>query len=127
LGVILDTNALSAFANGDPAIGKRLSSVPVPSLPVVAIGEFRFGILGSEERSAYEKWLGANLDIFEILPVDAETAQRYAEIRHELRSRGTPIPSNDIWIAALSLQYRLPILSRDRHFSLIPGVRLIDW
>jgi predicted nucleic acid-binding protein len=51
----------------------------------------------------------------------------YAVIRLGLKSRGMPIPENDIWISALALQYRLPVLSRDKHFSFIPEIRHIVW
>jgi tRNA(fMet)-specific endonuclease VapC len=48
-------------------------------------------------------------------------------VRVELKSAGTPIPSNDVWIAALCRQHRLPLLSRDRHFDGVPGIRRLAW
>ena len=62
-----------------------------------------------------------------ILDADRHTARLYAEIREELRVNGTPIPENDIWIAALARQYHLPILSQDRHFDVVDGLRRLDW
>jgi len=61
------------------------------------------------------------------MSVDDATAVHYAAIRFGLKSRGMPIPENDIWIAALALQYRLPVLSRDKHFSFIPEIRHVTW
>jgi predicted nucleic acid-binding protein len=127
LEVILDTNALSALADGDEALAGRLADTPLPAVPVVVLGEYRYGIRGSRHRAQYESWLADNLPGFAVLPVDATTASVYAELRHELRSLGKPIPENDIWIAALSRQHRLPVLSRDRHFSLVPRIVHLDW
>jgi hypothetical protein len=65
--------------------------------------------------------------ISRILDVDQETTIYYATLRTELKKAGTPIPANDVWVAALCRQYRLPILSRDRHFDIVAGLRRIDW
>ena len=62
-----------------------------------------------------------------MLEVNEETAIRYAELRIQLKEAGTPIPSNDAWIAALCRQHALPILSRDRHFDLIKGLERLGW
>ncbi len=125
--MILDTNALSALADGDEGLAEKLDSVSVPSLPSIVLGEFRYGFLGSKFHGRYESWLQNSLTAFTVLSVDGATAVHYATIRLGLRSRGTPIPENDIWIAALALQYRLPVLSRDRHFGFIPEIRHITW
>jgi predicted nucleic acid-binding protein len=61
------------------------------------------------------------------LAVDGDTADRYAEVRGELKQSGRPIPSNDLWIAALARQHALPLLSRDEHFDSVPGLRRIGW
>jgi len=60
-----------------------------------------------------------------LLP-DLETARHYAEVNQNLRRRGTPIPTNDIWIAALALQHDLTLDTRDKHFQHVPGLKLID-
>jgi tRNA(fMet)-specific endonuclease VapC len=125
--MILDTNALSALADGDESLAEKMESVSVPSLPSIVLGEFRYGILGSKFRGKYEGWLHNSLQAFSVVSVDGTTAGHYAAIRFGLKSRGTPIPENDIWIAALALQYRLPLLSRDRHFAFIPEIRHVTW
>lgn len=56
--------------------------------------------------------------------VDRETAYCYAEIRRELKGAGQPIPSNDLWIAALAREYGLPVVSRDSHFRAVRGLRV---
>ncbi|MDR3702337.1 MAG: PIN domain-containing protein [Candidatus Sulfopaludibacter sp.] len=62
-----------------------------------------------------------------MLSVDETTANEYAEVRYELKRRGRTIPGNDIWIAALARQHALPLLSRDRHFDFVAGVKRIGW
>jgi predicted nucleic acid-binding protein len=124
---MLDTNALSAFVDGDAAVGEILRQQQRAAIPVIVLGEFRYGIAGSRHRSSYEKWLESHLPQFELVPVTAETTIAYAALRVALKEAGRPIPANDAWIAALAIQYRLPVLSRDIHFDAAPGVRRIGW
>lgn len=67
------------------------------------------------------------LDRCTVLDAGIETARHYAAIRLELKIAGTPIPANDLWIAALSRQYAMPVLSRDTHFDLVAGLRRRTW
>jgi predicted nucleic acid-binding protein len=125
--VILDTNALSAFVDGEAAVGEILRRQPRAALPVIVIGEFRYGIAQSRRRAAYEAWLSAHLPQFEILAVTEETALAYAALRVGLRRSGRPIPANDAWIGALGLQHRLPVLSRDEHLDAVAGLIRVSW
>jgi len=125
--VILDTNALSAFVDGDPSIAAALHTVRRPAIPVIVLGEFRYGVTGSRHRRAYERWLETHLGEFEILDVTADTAVSYAEARATLKRRGTPIPANDLWIAALALEHHVPVLSRDAHFDAVAGLKRVSW
>jgi tRNA(fMet)-specific endonuclease VapC len=56
-----------------------------------------------------------------------ETAESYSEIRHELKAAGTPIPTNDLWIAAVARQHRFQIITRDTHFRAVRGLRVLAW
>jgi tRNA(fMet)-specific endonuclease VapC len=125
--VILDTNALSAFIDGEPGVGEALRRQGRAAIPVVVLGEFRYGIAQSRRRASYEEWLESNLPHFEVLPVTEDTAAAYAALRVALRRSGQPIPANDAWIAALAVQHRLPILSRDAHFDAVPGLDREGW
>ncbi len=125
--MILDTNALSAIADGESGAARRFALAAQVAIPVIVLGEYRFGIAKSRHRREYERWLAEMVDISRVLDVDEETAQRYAELRIQLKEAGTPIPSNDAWIAALCRQHTLPILSRDRHFDLIKGLKRLGW
>ena len=125
--MILDTNALSAFADGERAVGEVLRRQPRAAIPVIVLGEFRYGVALSKHRRAYEEWLQSHLPHFDVLAVTDETASAYAALRVRLKRTGQPIPANDAWIAALALQHGLPILSRDRHFDAVPDVRRETW
>ena len=125
--MILDTNALSAFVDGDTAVGVVLRRQARAAVPVIVLGEFRYGIAESRHRSAYEAWLKSELAHFDVLPVTEETAAAYARLRVALKRAGHPIPANDAWIAALALQHRLPVLSRDEHFDAVAGLERTAW
>ena len=125
--MILDTNALSAFVDGDSAVGDILRTQARAVIPVIVLGEFRFGITGSRHRIHYERWLIQNLPQFETLNVTADTAATYAAIRAILKRAGTPIPANDLWIAALAVEYELPVLSRDTHFDAVMNLQRVTW
>ena len=125
--MILDTNALSAFADGDEKLRRVIEDESELAVPVIALGEYLYGIRQSHFRSRYEQWLNVNLPLFDLLVVGRETAGRYAEIRRELKATGRPIPTNDLWIAALSREHRLPVVSRDSHFQAVRGLRLLTW
>ena len=125
--MILDTNALSALAEGEaPAVAQAGRARQV-GLPVIVVGEYRFGIAGSRHRDEYEGWLQEMLAATRLLDINEETTVHYAEIRVELKRAGTPIPSNDLWIAALCRQFNYPILSQDRHFERVRGLRRVGW
>ena len=125
--MILDTNALSAFIDGDAAVGAILAVQGRACVPVIALGEFRYGIAHSRQREAYEAWLRAHLGGFEVLPVAEATAAAYASLRVMLRRNGTPIPANDAWIGALAMEHRMPVLSRDARFDAIPQIQRVGW
>jgi predicted nucleic acid-binding protein len=97
------------------------------ALPVIVLGEFRFGISVSRRRDEYLAWLRRDLPLFRVLPVVEETSVYYATIRSELKAGGSPIPANDAWIAALARQHRMPIVSRDTHFDKVKNIERLGW
>jgi predicted nucleic acid-binding protein len=125
--VIVDTNALSAFADGSSLAIAALQAVGEVAVPVIVLGEFRYGIRHSRRHREYETWLERYLPAFRVLEVTAETALEYAQVRSELRHLGKPIPCNDVWIAALCRQHGLPLLSRDAHFDHVKKLRRQTW
>jgi predicted nucleic acid-binding protein len=125
--MIVDTDALSAIAAGDHLLDPILRDAEDLAIPAVVLGEYRYALLQSRDRVKYEKWLAEILKSCRVLPVDNATATQYAEIRDLLKRAGHPIPRNDVWIAALALQHTLPLLSRDKAFDNIPGLKRIGW
>ena len=125
--MILDTNALSAIADDDRDIAAVLARAEVLAVPVIVLGEYRYGIRQSRNRAVYEGWLEGLINDCMVLDIDEPTTRYYAEINLELKRAGKPIPTNDLWISALCRQHSLPLLSRDRHFDLVPGNKRIEW
>ena len=125
--MIVDTNALSAAADADPAVLAILARADQMAIPVIVLGEYRYGIGQSRKWASYESWLTDLLRDCLVLDVNEPTTQHYAEIVLELKRLGKPIPTNDLWIAALCRQHSLPLLSRNRHFDLVAGTKRMGW
>ena len=125
--MLLDTNALSAWAEEDAEFLKVLRGDRPWYLPSIALGEYRFGVVNSTRREVLECWLVDVEAAGVVLAPDAGTARHYATIRDGLRRAQTPIPYHDIWIAALAEQHGLVIVTRDAHFDRVPGVRRLGW
>jgi tRNA(fMet)-specific endonuclease VapC len=125
--MIVDTNALSAAADGDPEIIAILARADQMAIPVIVLGEYRYGIAQSRNRASYESWLIGLLQDCFVLDITEPTTQYYAEIVLELKRKGKPIPTNDLWIAALCRQHGLPLLSRDLHFDFVAGIKRFPW
>src|SRR5579862_4302942 len=104
-----------------------LSGADRVGVPVIALGEYRFGIEQSRHRERYKLWLESFILDCTVFEVVQETSFHYAELVAEVRRIGKPIPTNDLWIAALCRQHALPLLSRDHHFDVIPALRRLTW
>jgi tRNA(fMet)-specific endonuclease VapC len=125
--MIVDTNALSAGADSDPEVIAILARAEQMAIPVIVLGEYRHGIAQSRNRETYENWLKDLLRDCLVLDITEPTTHHYADIIIELKRKGKPIPTNDLWIAALCRQHALPLLSSDRHFDLVAGTKRIGW
>lgn len=126
--VILDTNAVSALAQKNQTLIQKLSETRRLAVTVISLGEYTYGTRQSRFRLELETWLKKRfLPFVEILFPDLSTVEHYADIRTELKAEGTPIPANDIWIAALARQYSLPVLSLDRHLDQVKSLDRIAW
>ena len=125
--MILDTNAISAFADDVPSAVAMIGGAEQISIPVIVLGEFAYGIAQSSKRKYYEIWLEQLLTGCHVLDITWNTAKSYARIRSELRQHGKPIPANDVWIAALSREHNVSVMSRDAHFDHVKGLRRVGW
>jgi tRNA(fMet)-specific endonuclease VapC len=124
LRILLDTNRYTDFARGDAAVVDRVRRAARVLLPFVVVGELRAGFLCGSRSERNE----ANLVRFlsaprvDVLFADEETTHHYARLFRQLRSQGTPIPTNDLWTAALAVQHGLHLFARDRHFDHLPQI-----
>lgn len=122
--LLVDTNVVVALFAGDPSALQRLERRPELFLCVPVLGELRYGALASSRVEQNLTRLDRFAQSVRILPCDAETVLYYSAVRLSLRKKGRPIPENDIWIAAVALQYGLTLLSRDSHFSQVDGLEI---
>ncbi len=125
--MILDTNAVSDLLAGNTDLETLLVHSEKHHLPVIVIGEYRFGLIASRKRKVLEPLLNQLEEECFVLSPDRNTARHYASIRHELKRKAKPIPENDIWIAALARQHQLEVASNDAHFDQVEGIDRINW
>ncbi len=97
------------------------------ALPVTVLGEYRYGLLGSKRQARLNDWLAELLENVRVLETRESTTAVYARVRHQLRSAGTPIPENDVWIAACAIEHDLPLVSRDKRLKLVKGLEVLSW
>ena len=123
----IDTNAAVAFMEGDAAATARVGAASTVFMPVVVLGELYFGAEKSTQIAANLARVEALRSGITLLDCDAQTAREFGRLNHLLRRKGTPIPENDMWIAACALQHRLPLVTRDNHFQHVDGLTVISW
>ncbi len=121
---LLDTSAYSAFMRGHPEVKRALQEADEIFLTPVLLGELRAGFVRGRHRRKNEHELHSFLGSprVHVLPVDADTAERYAVILNTLWTAGTPIPTNEIWIAACAMQHGLRVLTMDAHYQRVSQV-----
>jgi tRNA(fMet)-specific endonuclease VapC len=122
--ILADTSAYSAFFRGHAGVKRCFQQAEEIVLTPVVLGELRAGFLCGKQVRKNDRELGMFLasDRVVVLPVDAETSERYAVILFSLRTAGTPVPTNDVWIAATAMQHGLSVVTTDRHFANIPQI-----
>jgi predicted nucleic acid-binding protein len=120
----LDTSAYSNFRRGNAEVAALLDRADLVGVPTVVLGKLWTGFLlgGRQQRNESELEAFLANPVVRVLAVDAETSRQYAEIVIELRKAGTPIPTNDIWIAATAARHGALVLTCDEHFRRIGRV-----
>jgi len=122
--VMMDTSAYVAFLRGDPEVKQAVQEADEIFFNPVVLGELKAGFLmGRNEkrnRTILKDFLGSPRVI--IVEIDEETSERYTVIAQSLRVKGTPIPTNDLWIAASAMQHGLKVLTTDRHYLEVPQI-----
>ena len=128
MNIAIDTNRYRDFCLNDLVAVDRLQTAERIHLPYIVLAELRAGFLCGTQARANERVLSQFLHrprVSVLYPVEA-TIQHYAQLFLQLRQQGTPIPTNDIWIAALVVEHGLMLFSRDSHFDHLPQLPRLD-
>jgi len=118
----LDTNRYTDLCRGDVSVVEMVELADEVWLPFIVLGELRAGFAVGNQGPRNEAVLRRFLlkSAVSVLYADEQTTHHYAAIYRQLRKQGTPIPTNDMWIAALVLQHSLVLFARDTHFDVLP-------
>lgn len=126
--VLLDTSAYAGYMRDHPQLQAPIQSASAVHLNAVVVGEllagFKKGSRARQNEDRLRDFVGEPR--VTVLSVDDETAVRYAAIKDYLRRKGTPIPANDLWIAATAAQHGLRVLTSDEHFLRVPQI-IVDF
>ncbi|AFM12782.1 type II toxin-antitoxin system VapC family toxin [Turneriella parva] len=126
--LLLDTNTYTELARGNAAALSKIQRATHVYLSFVSLGELRAGFAAGSKAQQNEKVLQKFLasERVRVLFADSETTHYYAKIYAQLRKAGTPIPVNDLWIAALAMQHGVPLYTLDAHFRKVDAIDLLD-
>lgn len=124
--IIIDTNIYVAFKRNIQSVVEVLMKVEYIGINIIVLGELHSGFKGGSKENLNKQELEQFLDKprVEVIPIDEITAEFYAQVYWNLRRKGNPIPTNDMWIAASALQYGLALFSLDAHFNKVNGLML---
>jgi tRNA(fMet)-specific endonuclease VapC len=121
--ICIDTNIAIDILNGDAKILRFIDPYESVVLPIAVIGELRYGAYRSAKQSDNLVKIDALEMRCEIIEIGSSVADLYGSLKTFLAAKGTPIPENDIWIAACCLSIDAPFLTNDRHFKEIPHLK----
>ena len=125
---LIDTNIVIGLFASEPSIIVRIKSQSgVILVPSIVIGELFYGAEQSSKKESNRKRIEEFAQASLVTDCDLDTARHYAIVKSHLKSNGTPIPENDIWIAALAKQHRLILVTRDKHFNNIQELVIESW
>jgi tRNA(fMet)-specific endonuclease VapC len=124
--VLIDTNALTALFQGDVGVLDAVAKADTVYASAIVIGELESGFRGGNRYAANVEVLDRFLakPSVEILPVGRETGECFGRVRKRLKSKGTPIPINDVWLASQCMETGAVLITFDRHFDAVDGLRL---
>ena len=127
--ILLDTNAYTAFLTGNERVLNALAEAETTFFSAIVVGELYAGFCGGNRLKENKALLARFLQKsnVRVLDVTAETGEVFGQIKNELQKAGTPIPLNDIWLAAQAMETGSVIVSFDAHFDQVSGLRLWIW
>ncbi|NHC34795.1 type II toxin-antitoxin system VapC family toxin [Scytonema millei] len=124
---LLDTNIIIALFADDVAVKSNLARANEVFVSSIAIGELYYGARRSSRSKENLERIDELVATTAVLGCNIQTARYYGEVKNKLRLKGRPLPENDIWIAALALQYNLTLVTRDAHFQEVENLQIIAW
>lgn len=124
--ILLDTNCYTAFLAGDTKVLDALAGAEVVFLSVFVLGELFAGFKGGNREAANRELLARFLrkPSVQVLNATAETAEVFGQLKAALKKAGTPLPINDVWIAAHAVETGATLVSYDNHFEKIIGLKI---
>ncbi|HUZ60522.1 MAG TPA: type II toxin-antitoxin system VapC family toxin [Hanamia sp.] len=124
---LLDSNIVIEIFNGNTIFADKISDEEVLYLPCIVLGELYTGVNRVVDKPKHLKMLTDFLKFCTIVNIDGITAKYYGEMIASLHKKGKPIPTNDVWIAAIALQHGLTLITNDKHFKEVPELKMINW
>ena len=124
--VLVDTSAAILLFNGSKSATQAFNEANAVYVPSLVYGELFLGMEGASDRELEEKKIKEFQQKSQLLSIDYATTKHYAKIAMALRLKGKPIPTNDMWIAAIAIQHQLPLLAKDKHFDWIDGLKVLE-
>ena len=124
--ILIDTSAFSRFLLGDTDTLDCIDRAEEVRMSVIVLGELFAGFRGGSKCEQNSSLVREFLDdpVVAVAEVSVETAEVFGEVKHQLKKAGTPLPINDVWIAAQCLEAGAVLLTYDRHFTQVPGLRI---
>ncbi len=125
--VLVDTSVVVDYFRQDRSLHAKIDQVEDLYLPLVVLGELFYGAHKAKQKDKVLAQVHAFSNACIIILPNETTAELYGRIKGELSTEGRTIPENDVWISAVARQHNLPLATRDRHFSFVAGLTLLDW
>ncbi len=126
ISVLFDTSALITVLRSTDSLLNHFAGYKV-FIPSIAVGELYYGAYKSGNPPKHEAQIRELVEISQVLYVNEHTGQLFGSIRRQLEIKSNRIPENDIWIAAVAIQYGLPLVTRDHHFNAVDELQVMMW
>ena len=124
---LLDTNIIVEIFGGNVKIADKVHSLNGFAICPIVLGELYIGVNRVKNKNKHLKLLDSFMQLCTLLDVNDETALHYGAIMAQLHKKGKPIPTNDVWIAAVAQQYGYTLVTADKHFDEIGELAVTKW